>query len=832
MLISAASLIAVVAAAIVFAWPSRHGEFINGDDFNLVLEQIFVNHPSWENAWRLLTMVHGDLYQPLPMLSFQANHALAGPDPTGQFQVAPFVFHLTNILLHALNAGLAWAVARQLCGCRRVTLLVGLLFACHPLAMEPVAWITGRMILLATTFSLVLMLVFLWRPAGEKGAWPYWALLSWIAALLSKVLPTVPLAAAWCDVRMGKPRGRRWWLTLVLLLEVTGAATLFAIYTTREFGASASVQSEATTSAPVRMLLAGRYYLENYVRPTRLTAWSPPPQHVALLSSEVAIGVVEWAAMIGLAWALRRRIPAAWTGLVLFLILVAPFLAATTARKFMTADRYMYLPMVGLHLMTAAVFIGVIDAIGRRVGRVASQVMAAAAATALLAFFMVTGWSQARVWSGIVTQARHTKAIHPDDVEVHIQLVKALLQRGECAEALKEIDAGRVRWPEDRTWPALRGEALLDMGDATAAIEPLMRAEATGQNLKRVRYKLGLALDKAGRANEARSRYLTILAGDPFFLPAWTALARNYRAAGMMDFSARAYERALAINVRHRRSLKELADVMIAEHDWARAAELLEANLKLDPGDDASAVSLAIAYRYLGNTTEALDRFNQLLKKHPDSSVILLNRAGLLASMGELAAAEADYRELLKKSPRDRNALIALHELLQQQHRFEELPPLWEGKDQFPAPDSEFRGWLVFSYALANWPTTSETRMYAKRIRRGTPGRVLADWGIVFRDLVEGDLDRWPSELPADQFQTIPNLMRQEQGRVVVVGLADLPEKVRNTPSGVCALVAALVFKGDYETARGVLEQLREMPDSAEWVKRAETYLDAGGRID
>src|SRR5437868_2138863 len=116
-------------------------------------------------------MVHGDLYQPLPMLSFQAIHVLANPDTTGRFVVEPFVFHLTNILLHALNAVLAWAVAKKLCGCRRVTLLVGLLFACHPLAMEPVAWITGRMILLATTFSLLLMLIMLARRESNRSGW-------------------------------------------------------------------------------------------------------------------------------------------------------------------------------------------------------------------------------------------------------------------------------------------------------------------------------------------------------------------------------------------------------------------------------------------------------------------------------------------------------------------------------------------------------------------------------------------------------------------------------------------------------------------------------------
>lgn len=822
----------IIGVAIAFAWPSRHGEFLHGDDYNLVLEQVFVNHPSWEHAGRLLEMVHGDLYQPLPMLSFQANHVLAKPDPSRRFIVDPLVFHLTNILLHAINAVLAWAVARRLCGCRRLALLVGLLFACHPLAMEPVAWITGRMILLATVFSLLLMLIMLGRGKPGREGWPYFAILAWIGALLSKVLPTAPIAAAWCDIRTGRIRDRRWWLTLIILLELTAAATVFAIYTTREFGASASAEAEATTSAPVRMLLAGRYYLENYVRPTRLSAWSPPPRDVSFMSAEVGIGIAEWALLAGAAWALRRRIPAAWTGFVLFVILLAPFLAATAARKFMTADRYMYLPMIGLHIVTASLFIGLIDSFARRIGRVTANLTAAVAATALIAFFMVTGWGQARVWASIVAQARHTKSIHPDDVEVHVQLVKALLQRGMNNEAIAEVDAGRLRWPQDKAWPALKGEALLQNDDAAGAIEPLMQAEALGHNLKRVRYKLGLALDRAGRTDEARCRYLTILAGDPNFLPAWTALARNYRADGLTDFAVQAYEQALTINRRHRRSLKELADLMIAHRDWARAAELLEAGLALDPKDDAAAVNLAIAYRYLGRSDEALDRLNRLLETNPESSAIRLNRAGLLASIGRKAAAEADYRQLLKRAPLDRNVLIALHELLQAQYRIAELPALWEDRGITPSSELDLPGWLEFSRALGDRLSRSEARTQAGAIPADAPGRVLADWAVVYRDLVEHDYDHWPDSLPPQRFASIPKLMRQEQGRVVVVALSDLPMDVRNTPSAMCALVAALGFKGDTDTAQRALDELRAMPNSTAWVERAQSYLDAAARID
>src|SRR6185503_15168874 len=249
-------LVTVAALALAFSWPTRHGEFLEGDDHNLVLEHVFVNHPSWHHAWRLLTMVHGDLYQPVPMLTFQANYALSGPDPEHRAAVSPLVFHLTNIGLHMVNSALACLIALRLARCRRIAFLTGILFACHPFAQEPVAWITGRMILLATACSLGLILLATLRREDARGAWSVGAIVLWIIALLSKVLPSVPVAAAWCDHRTHSHFPRRWWLTYGVLLALTAGGTLLAIWTTQQVGFIEKTRQEVHTPTPIRMLLA------------------------------------------------------------------------------------------------------------------------------------------------------------------------------------------------------------------------------------------------------------------------------------------------------------------------------------------------------------------------------------------------------------------------------------------------------------------------------------------------------------------------------------------------------------------------------------------------
>jgi len=448
-------LIVVAGAALAFGWPTRHGEFISGDDYQFVVEHVFVNHPSLRHAWNLLTIVHGDLYQPLPMLSFQANYAMAAPNAARGDAASPLTFHLTNIALHGLNALLASFLAMRLSRRQSLGLLVGLMFACHPFALEPVAWVSGRMILLATTFSLLMLLACVGRREDGRWTWAWLAGISWLLALGSKVLPSVPIAAAACDYHVHHRLPRRCWATYLVLLVIGLGATWAAARSTGVSGLLDATQVESATSAPVRVLLAGRYYLENYVWPSRLSPWSPPPREVAFASSAVAVALLEAAAFFMAVWLAWRHNRTCFLGLCLFAILLAPFLAATTARRFLTADRYMYLPIFGLHLAVTAALMQVTDYLRKRLPRPAVFV-AGAPILAVLVAWMLTGWRYAPVWSDTVAQARRAVEVYPDDPAVWAELARANVSSRQPDAALAVVNTARERWPD---YPRLALEA-------------------------------------------------------------------------------------------------------------------------------------------------------------------------------------------------------------------------------------------------------------------------------------------------------------------------------------------------------------------------------------
>ena len=153
-----APAIAVFALAFLMGFPTLRGSFVGGDDHRLVLNHVLVNHPSLAHAAKLFTIVHRDLYQPIPLLSFSLEFAVA--DVLGLFDEGldggAWIFHLTNVILHAINSVLVFFLVRALCrpdedtAGARVATIAAALFAIHPLQVEVVAWVNGRMMLLSS----------------------------------------------------------------------------------------------------------------------------------------------------------------------------------------------------------------------------------------------------------------------------------------------------------------------------------------------------------------------------------------------------------------------------------------------------------------------------------------------------------------------------------------------------------------------------------------------------------------------------------------------------------------------------------------------------------
>src|SRR3989338_813230 len=189
----AAYIVLLCATAIVVYAQSLRNDFVIWDDASLVPLNPLTQHFTWKNILGAFTSYDPELYVPLTILSFQIEHLIVG--------FTPFFFHLDNLLLHVLNAGLVLLLLERLGLKRSTSFFAALVFTVHPVNTEAVAWVSARKDLLATLFSLTALLTYLYWKSVQSWQWLWITLGCFLCALLSKpvaiVLPVIFLLLDW-----------------------------------------------------------------------------------------------------------------------------------------------------------------------------------------------------------------------------------------------------------------------------------------------------------------------------------------------------------------------------------------------------------------------------------------------------------------------------------------------------------------------------------------------------------------------------------------------------------------------------------------------------------
>lgn len=454
-----------------------------------------------------------DSYRPLLFASYWADVHLFGRGP------APL--HATNLALGLLAIGLAYRVARRWLRDDRWALIVPALLALHPIAVEPVAYISGRADVLAAVFALAaieLALAAIDREAtGGAIARALGAAGLFAASLASKegavALPLVVLALAAVRGRLA----RRWWVALAL--AVAGGAYLAV----RAQIVTASAVGSGATGGAIRILPdVWLGYLRTAIAPIALSSEHRP----------TAMGLVGWVVVVALAGVVVLGLVRAgrtWRthalatvaiGLAWMALLVAPAAVAIQMTG-VIADRYLYLPLVGLGLALAAALRALAGS--PRARAVYVGVGAWGLALVVLAALQVGTWRDNR--------ALYQRAVdmEPDSSEAQYRRAYLDVLADDWQAALPRLT--RAVELDDHNTRALNnlGVGLLRIGDFADA-EPVL-AKAVEQNPAYFRswLNLGLARAELGRRAEGCAAIARALAINPSYAAARREQERRCR---------------------------------------------------------------------------------------------------------------------------------------------------------------------------------------------------------------------------------------------------------------------------------------------------------------
>jgi tetratricopeptide (TPR) repeat protein len=633
---AAIGLALAVVTYLVFS-PALDDEFLRAFDDQLYVtgNEHVLGGLSWRNLGWAFTTDEAANWHPLTWVSLQADSSLFGPGPRG--------FHRTNVLLHAANAVLLFLALRRLTGAVWPAALAAALFALHPLRAESVAWVSERKDVLSGLFWMLALLAYAWY--AERPAWRRYLLVvvPFALGLLAKpMVITLPCVLLLLDYW---PLGRLKFEISNLKSQILEKLPLFALSAVSAvvttLAQRSAVSSLGRLPLGVRLanaLVAYATYLGKTVWPLHLGAMYPyPVQGVPAWQWAGAAALL--AAITLLAVLLRRRHPYLIVGWLWFLGTLVPVIGLVQVGRQALADRYTYLPSIGLAIMAVWGAAGL--AVRWRVGPVAALLGAGA-----LVIFGALAWIQTLVWHDDETLWEHTlEATGPPNAWAHLWLAHALAERGEFAEAARHYAEAARDDPFSSEVQTQAGLFLLRTGEVGRAVGHLERAArlapgdaaahnalATGYfaqnriadvitqsgealvidpNSAGAYYNLGCARARLGEDEEAVACFRKVLGLDPGSAEAHCALAHVLNRRGQTGAAAEEYREASRLSPRWTAGYDRAAWFLASHPDPARrngprAVELAEMACEATGGQDPHLLkTLAAAYAEAGRWDRA-----------------------------------------------------------------------------------------------------------------------------------------------------------------------------------------------------------------------------------
>ncbi len=609
------ALVAVTWA--VFGRTLAH-DFVNFDDHVYVYENaLVVKGFSIEGILAAFTRTHALNWHPLTTLSHMLDCQLYGLNAGGH--------HLTNLILHTMSVLLLFLVLTQMTGGLWQSAFAAALFAIHPLHVESVAWIAERKDVLSGVFFMLTLAAYA-RYARAPSTPRYLVVaLLFACGLMSKpMLVTLPFVLLLLDYwPLGRFEGHKSEARSRLRRLITEKVPLFAMsigscivtFFTQRQGPNAIDQ------LPFLWRLNNAFvsyvtYIWQMLWPVRLAVFYPHPNdRLPLIQVTVAIAFLVVVSLLVIH--LRRTKPYLLTGWFWYLGMLVPVIGLVQVGEQAHADRYTYLPQIGLYIMTAW---SVRDLFLRSTSRV-RRVLVGVVAAMIIVSLSARAFSQTSYWKNSETLWSHTLAVTSDNDVAHNNLGFLFLRSGELDKAISEFQAALdIRSKNPQTHYNL-GAALIqnNLGNAFArkqlwdeAIDHLQEAERLRPDYADAYFNLGSVLFQQGRIDQAIAQWRKALAIRPSDAEAHRNVANALRKQGNIKAAIAEYEQALNITPEDIVTLNNLAWILATSsdaslRDGARSVALAIKAVQASGGKDPNFVrTLAAAHAEAGQFAEAV----------------------------------------------------------------------------------------------------------------------------------------------------------------------------------------------------------------------------------
>jgi len=578
--------------------PSFNNGFTNWDDGIYVHNNRMIQDLCWKNIKLIFTSFYATFYHPITLLSYAIEYHF--------FQLNPFIYHVTNFVFHLLNTMLVFWFIFVITGKIFPSFITSVLFGIHPLHVESVAWIAERKDVLCTFFFLGTLISYIYYRKHGIRQFYYISIFIFIMSLLSKPIAiTIPFIIILCDYILDKKNNIRGFLEKIPFFLLTVAFIYITIRSTHY--ADKMSYGYNNILVPSYALV---FYMVKLFLPLNLSAIYPYPSNILSFKFLISPVIILISFFILIYFRQRRKIIFAFA---FFFINLLPVLQIVPNTCAVAADRYTYIPSIGIFYIVGEFFLWIYS-------RKNSQVIRTASIIILIVIIFILSYltyNRCGIWKDNITLWNDVLSQYPD-------VLQGCVNRGDAYKANGEYDKAIADYSRALKIDPLRAEVYASRGHMYTELKEYDKAIAD------LDYSLKLKPELSG---------------------AYLNRGNLYRVKGDYNKAISDYSEALKLKPDYIEVLYNRAIVYDILKDYSKSMSDYTMAIEYKPDYIEALYNRAIVYDILKDYDKALSDFTQAIKYKADYVEAYQNRGNIYYKTGMYDNALNDFNQLLAIDP-------------------------------------------------------------------------------------------------------------------------------------------------------------------------------------
>jgi len=577
--------ICIIVAIFIAYEPLCHNGFVVYDDQQYITENPHITGGITQNSiiWAF-TKSHAANWHPLTWISHIIDYQFFGLNPLG--------YHLVSLLLHIANSLLVFWLFSRMTDAVWASAFIAAVFALHPLQVESVAWAAERKTVLSGLFWLLTMAAYIrYAKRPSVGRYILLFLVFGLCIMTKPIVVTLPLALLLLDYW---PLCRVKWKRLIIekipLLVLSAILSVITFVVQRQGGAVATLEKIPLDARISNMFISYMRYIGKMVWPSQLAVFYPPlPENLPnIIATTCALLFV--IVLIFCIYIIPRR-KHITTGWLWYIGTLVPMIGLVQAGAQSMANRYMYIPILGLLIIVAWTVRDIVA------NRPRWKIIPAVSAVVIILLMIILTRTQTKHWQNSLTLFEYALKVTKDNT---------------IAENCY-------------------GCALFDAGRGDEAVQHFRRVVKISPFYAEARNNLGQFLLKQGKLDEAIACFNELIRQKQDSAQVYSHLAEALSMQKKYDDAAKYFAKALKLNSQYTGAQRQMGFALLASGKADQAVLYLNQALRTEPNNADIYVNLGTAYTLLGQYKPAVENWTRALEIQPDSNDVLNNLAWVLA---------------------------------------------------------------------------------------------------------------------------------------------------------------------------------------------------------